>query len=648
MIEVEGPDGTVIEFPADTAPETIKAVMAKRYTSKATLPDGQTLEIDVPEGADDATVARLGQQALDARNVRGRAVVAPPTAGGALADAGQNALGQLGIGAWALPDMVNEATHAIGKGIVTGGVAIADPLLRAAGAESAANAVQGFGERVQDDRAPTMGAFIQRTNPAVNQPGNALANFGFQALGGLAIPVGPKGAPAPIRAPVATAAGKPASNKLVPFADEIVAAGKREGVPVMTTDIKPPRTMMGKAARNIGERIPIVGTGGSRAGQNQDRIEAATRMVDEYGGVEADAVTKVAADLAATRGAELSKLTTAKNSVISSIQGSVPAQALDRSLKAISAQITRLQGINADAFAPVIAKLKNFEEALQSGKTLEQIEGNRKLLGDLFADPSLAAIKGDGQKALNAIYGPLRDDMGAFIASKGGHAARAKWKGANERLAAMAGELKSSAFKSVLNNAETTPEGAAKLIFSKTPSEVSRLAANLSEAGKAKARAAIMHEAANKSTTNGTISPEKFATALEAMNTSIRGLFNEADAARIEGMVRLLRGTQRASGAGVMTDSGMQLAPYAIGAGAVSAPALTITAGLVARAYESGPVRDLMLRLGRAKPGTPAYKTSFDSLNAALAKMTPVAANDVEAGLVASPTRVAAEDKEQN
>jgi hypothetical protein len=108
----------------------------------------------------------------------------------------------------------------------------------------------------------------------------------------------------------------------------------------------------------------------------------------------------------------LTKLTAQKNAVIDKLQGAVPAP---RAISAINEQIARLSGINADAYAPVIAKLQNFRDQIASGKTLSQIEGNRKLLGDMFSDPSLASIKTDGEKAVNAIYAPLRDDMGAFI-----------------------------------------------------------------------------------------------------------------------------------------------------------------------------------------------------------------------------------------
>ncbi len=642
MIEVEGPDGTVIEFPEGTSPETIKGVMAKRYPTVKSGRSGKEYQFNAPAGGDEAAVLAAAQEALRAQepDTTEAPVMAP---GQAIADAGQNALGQIMIGAGALPDLASKAATGINNAFAGMVGAITDPVLRGVGADGAADALGGFLDRSMSKPAPTIEGMVRRTNPEVNKPGNALANFGLQAAGSMLWPIGPKGSPITRTAP---GPARAASNKVVPFADEIVAAGKAEGVRVKTTDVVPPRTMMGKAARNIGERIPVIGTAGERAGQQQERIDAATKLVDDFVGVGGDdAVNAVSADLAKTRGAELSKLTGMKTRIIDGTPGAVQAPL---ALRAISQQITRLQGINAEAFKPVIERLKNFEEVLQSGKSLSQIEGNRKLLGDLFADPSLAAIKGDGQKALNAIYGPLREDMGAFIAAQAGRPAAARWKAANDRLASMAGELKNAGFKKALNDAETTPEGAAKLIFSKTPSEVARLVANLSPAGKVKARSAVMFEAAAKSTDNGIISPQKFARALDAMKTSTRGLFDPADAARIEGVSRLIKATQRASESAVLTNSGQQLVPAVMGAAAISNPGLVISAGLLARAYESAPVRDLLLRLGRASPGSRGFKISYDKLTAQLSKIAPVAANDVDGAFVASPTRVAAEEEIQD
>jgi len=294
----------------------------------------------------------------------------------------------------------------------------------------------------------------------------------------------------------------------------------------------------------------------------------------------------------------------------------------------IDKQIVKLTGIDGKAFKPVVDRLNDFKTALQSGKTLEQVEGQRRLLGDLFSDPSLASIKGDGQKAINAVYDPLRQDMGAFIEASAGPAARAKWAGANERLAAMAGELDASAFKNLLNNAETTPESAAKILFGKTPSDMKRLYGSLSDKGRAKAQSAILFQAAEKSTTNDVISPQKFATAMEAMSKATGVFFSPADKARIDGVTRLIKATQHASDAAANPMTGAQNTPLIAGLsigqifGTAALP-VTAFAGLTARVYESAPVRDAFLRLGRTKPNSPQEANAIKSVIASIA-----AAND--------------------
>lgn len=655
-IEVEGPDGTVIEFPDDTPTETMKSVMAKHYDVKSGR-TGKSYTFDIHDGADDAAILAAAKAALQKQEPEtveqpvfaDSGTPEPPTAmeaiGGAVKDFGTN----LTNGFASLPDMVSQAAQPItnalsgaARFLTTGGGASSGTVGNPSSSDQMANAL--FGQQ----SAPTMRGLNEQLNPGAYERSNT--GFATELLGASMLPIGPKAAPRPVSAPVSNALAPVAkgSSKLIPGAADVVAAGEREGVRVMRSDVAPPKTFIGRSARATGEKIPLTGTGEQRAAQQGERIEAVKNLLREYGADDAgEAVEGVAADFAKTRGQQVSNLTTAKNSVIASVKGGVPAQALDATLKAISGQITRLQGINADAYAPVIAKLKNFEEVLQSGKTLEQIEGNRKLLGDMFADPSLAAIKGDGQKAINAIYDPLRTDMGAFIEAAAGKEARLRWKGANDRLAAMAGELGDSAFKSALKKAETTPEDAAKLIFSKKPSDLRRLYRNLSPEGQTKAQAAILFKAAEGATENGVVSPQKFANAMEAMNKATGVFFSPKDKARIDGMVRLLKATQRASEAAAMPATGIQNVPSAMGAGLGAAfgwAAFPIAGayGLLARAYESAPVRNRLLQLGKTKPGSKAEAFVMRDLSGLLAKIAPSAANDVGPALGQTPLNAAA------
>lgn len=438
--------------------------------------------------------------------------------------------------------------------------------------------------------------------------------------------------------------------------NEIVRAGQDWNVPVFTSDVVPPTTVGGKSARLLGESIPFAGTGGGmggRATQQTAREEATKRFVQELGGAPTslDEITK---DFVETRGQQLTNLTKAKDSVIDATQQPIQPIQLRGTLREIDTQIAKLNRANPEAFAPVIAKLQSFRDVLSSGKTLREVEMNRRLLGDLFDDPNLANIRGDGQKAINAIYDPLRKDMGDIIESTLGGSARAKWQKANDKLASMASELGDSKFKAVLNRADTRPEQVASLLFSKTPSEARRLFENLSDTGKIKARAAIIHEAATKATDNEVISVDRFKQGLKAMENSVGVFFSPADKVRIDGFVRLLEATQRAKTATteVMTGArntafvgGITLAQvfgnWTIPAGA--------TIGLLARAYESAPFRDMILKLSKTKPGTQAEavigKRISDYLSRATVPQLP--ANDLGSIVTKSATAASAEDPKQ-
>jgi hypothetical protein len=419
----------------------------------------------------------------------------------------------------------------------------------------------------------------------------------------------------------------------------IVNDAKDAGIRLLTSDVNPPRTFIGKSAQAIGERIPITGTGAVRQSQQAQRISAVQNLASDYGvtpdNLSSPIINDVANDLATTRGDMINKLTAQKSAVIDKVQGLVPTP---NTVAAIDEQIARLNGINSDAYAPVIAKLQAFRDQLTSGKTLSQIEGNRKLLGDMFSDPNLASIKTDGQKAINAIYDPLRQDMGAFIKANGDPGDFNRWQSANKALTGLAGTLQNTALKRALSTADTTPENVANLLFSSKPSDVSTLYQSLSPVGRMKAQSAIIQRAVEKAGGLDNLSPDRFATQIKSLGSQVGVFFSGRDAARIDGLSRVLAATQRASQAALAPPTGVQAVPYAMGAGfthlfgipgGISAAGAT---GLLARAYESAPVRDALMKLGRSQSGSyqesMLLKRTVAAINSAMQNYAPEAMND--------------------
>lgn len=593
-------------------------------------PDGHVYEFEAPEGASEQQLDAMSREAAHyAKDYpveeKAPAPAPAPSVGRQLVDNTVNDVAGIVQGAAALPDM---AATAVGKvaSVVPTAVGYG---LDALGYDKAGSSAHGIARKLANPFQ--LGDAVESVAPTPDTTSGKVNRFIGQLAGGAAsLPT------SAVENVVARFAGEvpkgfvsPAST-VAKVAPTIVEDGKRAGVSVLTSDVKPPRTFLGKSAQAIGERIPITGTGPVRAAQQTERINAVKSLAQEFGAATGDelaspAIDSVAKDLAAKRGAELTRLTNQKNAVIEGIQGAVQAP---NAIQAIDKQIAKLNGINNEAYGPVIAKLQSFREQLASGKTLSQIEGNRKLLGDMFADPSLAAIKGDGQKALNAIYGPLREDMGAFIKANGNPADFSRWQSANDALSGMVGDLKNSGLKKALTTADSTPENVASLLFSQKPSDMRMLYAGLSPVGRSKAQAAIIQRAVEMSGGMENLSADRFATKISSLGKSVGVFFQGDDLAKVEGLARVLKATQRASQAAVAPPTGVQAVPYAMGVGftelfglggGIAAAGGT---GLLARAYESAPVRNLLLKLGKSKAGSRQESVLLERTGAAIVAAT--------------------------
>jgi hypothetical protein len=411
-----------------------------------------------------------------------------------------------------------------------------------------------------------------------------------------------------------------------------IEAAKQAGITLMTSDVVPPRTFASKWLQTIGERIPGAGTGGIRQTQQTERIEAVRNVLREFGADDAArAADDVMKDLATKRGADLTKYTGLKTEVIERLgeTGTVP---MTNTMQAIDDQIAKLQGLKTQEVAPIIERLTDWKAALQ-GQNLINVETLRKQIGESFKAPELASVRGIGEKSLSSIYKPLKQDMEAFITQVGERRDVTKYQVANKRLADLAGELDMSTLKSVLKRGDETPEVIANMLFSKKPSEVRQLYASLTPAGRASARSAILARAAEKSTADvaeGTVvSPDKFANEVKRLGTSVGVFFNGDDLKQVEGLIRVLNITKRASEAAAAPPTGVQAAiPVSAAAlssffgggllGFLGTLGAAGSVGVVARIYESAPIRNLLIKIPQTVTGSKEETALLNLLTSAL------------------------------
>ena len=406
-----------------------------------------------------------------------------------------------------------------------------------------------------------------------------------------------------------------------------VEAAKSVGVPVMTSDVSPPKTFMSNWLRRVGEAIPITGTGGPRAAQQQARVEAAQNILRQHGANDvADAIADVSASVLAKRAEQLAKYTTQKAEVINGAPSTrdVPVSNV---IRAIDAELAGRE-MSTNAFAPVRSALEKWKEDLQ-GQNLQSIEKLRKALGETFEAFELSSIRTAGKEILSRLYAPLRDDMGQFIRQESGEAAFNKWQIANRRLSEMAGELKSASLKSIFDRGEATPEIARRLLLSSNKSDVQLLYRNLTPAGQQRARAAILEDALSKSSTAGEINPTRFANELGKRGAAIGVMFNGRDLEEIQGLMRVLNITKRAQESSVVTSTGQMGVPFLGGSaiaglgatfggplGGIASLGATALAGVAARAYESATSRNILTRISRAPAGSDMEARLVNQFNA--------------------------------
>jgi hypothetical protein len=426
-------------------------------------------------------------------------------------------------------------------------------------------------------------------------------------------------------------AGRTAIQK--PPLPEVVGTGQREGIRLMTTDVLPPQTFTGKIVQATGERIPLAGTGGVRAAQQQERVDAVRNLLKDYDAADyAKLSDDVLADLKQVKSAEIKKFTTLKSEVINRLsdKGNVP---IPKALKALDDQIAELTNRRTPAADEAIERLREIRNTLPD-RNLFQLEAYRAdELAKVFMDdarPMSAAAKDIGEKAVRKIYDPVRQDMINFIKQNGERRDVDKFMVANARLSEGAKDVRNAALKRVLTTGDVKPEVMQDLLFKGKPSEVRALYARLSPEGKANARSAVLAKAGADATRDigidTVISPTIFANNVKKMGDSVGVLFTGADLKRIEGLTRVLNLTRRAGDAAAAPPTGVQATPFLIGSlltdifagsGGVSALKAAATAsgvGLIARSYESAPVRNLLLRMANTKPGSPLEAQIFRQL----------------------------------
>jgi hypothetical protein len=526
-------------------------------------------------------------------------------------------------------------------GEMTGGAMASIPAIRGASAMLAGSRLAGAAPLVGETLYG--GAFGAGEAPEGQKMTGAAIGAGGALAGGMLanrfLPGGPGsflGGEAPTPAP---RFGGPQATP-----ETVIEAGRQFDVPVMTSDVRPPQTFMGKTVEQAGELAPF-GTAGRRRGQQEARVQAVEKLLGDAGvTIDQNIAKDVVESLTEKRAADIEKYAGLKNEVIDRYNtlGDVSAP---KALDAIDGLLAKLKGENMSRqLGKLINDLEDTKRSLEGPGGLRKIEDNRATIFGLKGDEALSNVKGKAEKAFGAVYNALNDDMGDFIKANGDMKDFNKWKVANTKLATMVGELEQQGLKRVLDKGDFDPAQVSKMLNSKNPQEARLLFTNLGKKGRENARLLLLQDAAKKAynAQTGEINPQAFAKAVTDKDSAFRMFFGGEDAKKVKGLTALLTATRRAQDANFVPNTGAKLVPYAAG-GTVGQLAtllgfdfgtgvgLAAGFGAARSLYESAPVRNLLVKIGQTSGN--AQAELINRLNQTLA----ASAGAVTAEKVAGP-----------
>lgn len=416
-------------------------------------------------------------------------------------------------------------------------------------------------------------------------------------------------------------------GEISPADQQLLKRAAAADVPVMTSDVVPPKTKLGNQLQGYSEGV-IAGTGPMRAAQQDARTKLVNRFTEKYGDYDPSVVVdSLKSGVAREKSLAKSKL--------NNLSGRMVGKPVDTSgaIRAIDGAVNELGKLKGVSDTQTISALNDYKNAIQ-----EITNGDDAFeLLDKLRTQFRIDVKGDrtvlppmSQTMINRVYNSLTNSLSKSIAKGLSPKDASAWRAGKADYAKMATHATQTRLKNVLNKGDLTPEAVNTIVYGQYGSDIARLYGKLDQKGKDMLRAAYISKIADKVGD----SPQKMMTELGKLQKQANGqvfktVFGGKNGKEIEGMLSILDATKRASEANVVTKTGMTLATLVrvIGnlktGGALLAGETGI--GLMSRVYESPMARNALLRLANTKAGTPAYERA---LNQAATAVRPLLVNE--------------------
>lgn len=448
-----------------------------------------------------------------------------------------------------------------------------------------------------------------------------------QAAGGedidpmqVAISAGVGGIGKGIESAVSTAA-RSTLGKISPEKQAQIDFAKQNNLPLMTTDVIPPKTNVGKQARTLAERIPLSGTGGLRSSQQSARENLVKTFSDNVGGISDTQLYN-----SATKGQQQFIQAAGKryDRIINSM-GDAPVD-ITNTVKAIDDQITRLTRPGASQDRAAVGVLQQFKDDITSGpNNLQLARENRTNLRKRFMAAPDEVDRDILEKAAQSVYNAYTADMKKAVAANLGSQEASNMARVDRSWAKFNDMMSNTRVQKAIRSGKTKPEDVTKLIFSQSPSERSQLYKLLDDKGRQNARAAIVQRAMDKAIKpNGELSVENFINEMNRNRKQSATFFRGEHGKQLDGIMKYLDSTREAATGAASPLTGQLMAGPAALASllnpiAAKAVAIGASAGLAGRAYESKVMRNALLKLANTPKGSTAYDRAIRNVSEKLA-----------------------------
>ena len=402
----------------------------------------------------------------------------------------------------------------------------------------------------------------------------------------------------------------------------VIQRGEEERVPVMTTDVVEPETFVGKIARSMGEQVPIAGTGGKRATQQRTREELIGELREQtpdepdYKELYEHLKGSFKQDMKAA--GEVMEDVKIKMQPFGGISTDKTIEAIDREIEWLTKE-----GRVVDEES--VAQFQKYKDKIIEGQDFEILDLNRtKFRKDVKGGRD--SLPDDSKAAAERVYNAMSKDLRQSVSDNVSPEEAARWWKSKGIYAEEFNVLKNTKLKNILDKGDVKPEKIRESIMSKDRSEREELYKRLTPEGRSSARVALLSNILDKATKPASgLTPNSLATEINKHKKQIDTFFKGQDKAQLEGLQELLNATRRAQEAPVSTPTGQQLIGY-LGAGSLLGDQALQTilgggaVGLMARAYESKPVRDALVKIRsvRGDARDTAIREAIDEIQAAV------------------------------